>query len=489
MYYNRAEIMEKSCEMIKLLQLPEGTRKKKKQLSFEPHNLSESNMLIKDLYKMIEDDNLVIPPRSGHIGNWNDIMDGLVRERNDNTIICGQRKLGFPLIYDLTQTENESLDAGDLTYFPGSVIEQGQRTLLPLYTWNGTEFVETNREEALFVPFTFTLVNGKLKSLNQFHYERYQRYTDKHFTMYSQSICENIDKVRATLEVLFNSILNMEEPEHEFKFIVNRAVRLDGVIVRDGIHISDDKLIVGDSVYDSKEELIEAILFAYRAANAEVFREEVKSLPDFIPLLSNHMTIILEFMFCRKFQMYEFKTLGADNTGILHFEWGGIEMAGYAPKELGYFHRQIKYIRRIYNVIYENLDNIPQVHYILLPSSMFLIWPNDEYPEDINSVNNLIKMVRQEIAVEETKDAKKLYTKICETVELWAKGDNQVSELFKKRFSDKKPPIYSANSHARKNEFLEPEEFEELTVQQATMIVSALYEHYQNKDIEGEENA
>lgn len=74
---------------------------------------------------------------------------------------------------------------------------------------------------------------------------------------------------------------------------------------------------------------------------------------------------------------------------------------------------------------------------------------------------------------------KALYNEINNKVTKWIKEvEDPLSDLFKNRFISNKPSIFS-NYKVIKNSFLEPKGFSDLTLQQASMIVSSLLSIFQ----------
>lgn len=459
-------------------------KKMKTSFSFAWINLANKPLKISKLFDFINYNPYVVPPRTGHIGNWNDIVDGYIGCRNDNTIICSQEKIGYPLIFDLTQTEDRLMKNGDLTYLPGSIIEHGNRRLITCFTWDGNNFIERSRENSLFVPFVLTKINGTFISIIKLHQNRCEKYKDINFTMFSSIVFEKKEFIKEILSSLIEDIMKEDKPEHTLKLIVDRIVRLDGQVFRDNIKINNNCFYVGETIYDNVSSLVDAIIYPYMAAaDPDKFFFNIKTMPNYMPLLSNHLSVILtSILYTHLPNNWDNNkpTLSSEKCNT-HIQWGGIAMAGYPPKDLGYFHREVRYIRAIHRRILKLFDDIDPIYFILLPSSIFLLWPNDCYPKDLAFVEELIYMTNKEAENLSALSKKSLYNKINTTVIGFTKeSEDQLSDLFKNRFTSNKPSIFSKNK-VTKNIFLEPKGFRDLTLQHTSMIISSLFQYFSNK--------
>ena len=125
---------------------------------------------IGDFLNQLQSNPEILPPRTGHLGNWNSILDGQGKALDFNRMIS-ENKWGYPLIYAFTRTESIGADAetGDTIYRPGHVLLNGKMEALELYTWNGQEFVLRDRRESYFCPFVLAKFEGELQPLSQIH--------------------------------------------------------------------------------------------------------------------------------------------------------------------------------------------------------------------------------------------------------------------------------------------------------------------------------
>lgn len=88
---------------------------------FAPVHLGTRDVRVGTLLDAVHAEPGLLPPRSGHLGNWEDIALGRSGPMDFNTAVCGGGH-GFPLIYGFTQTEAEET-GGDDVYLPGSLVE------------------------------------------------------------------------------------------------------------------------------------------------------------------------------------------------------------------------------------------------------------------------------------------------------------------------------------------------------------------------------
>lgn len=452
-------------------------KQKNMSYAFTYINLAEKSLPISRLFNLIKAPSGLMPPRTGHLGNWNDMLEGYVAQRNDNTIICGQQNLGYPLIFDLNQTENETLTEGDLTYLPGSIVNSGKRKKLQLYTWDGTEFVKRTREYPLFVPFVYTKINGEFKSLVLVHRMRVKKYQDTKIDFFSSIVMKYKNKVKKILITLIEDIGMKENSEHELKLIINRFVTLDGRITKALIKLRDDGYYVGNTLYKDSTSLVDAILIPYQAASEpEMFVDIIARLPEAFPLLSNHVISIFCAVLYTHFPDCELDSISQGQVCNVHLQWGGIMMAGYLPKKTGYFVNQVRYIRRIYQQLYEKIG-LPPVFFILIPSSIFLLWPDSVEKKDIKQVDQLINRVLKKVNTLLGATENEMRKGIYSEVQSWCKiAKNNLSETFIKRFEFDLPPALELDEIPRQRRFVEPENFSKLTIQQASILVSILFE-------------
>jgi hypothetical protein len=455
-----------------------GNETRKSPLVFSWVNMANRSLTIANLFKVIRTSPNLMPPRTGHIGNWSDIINGYIGQRNDNTIICKEQKLGYPLLFDLTQTEDEQLKKGDVTYLPGSIVQQGKHEKLQLFTWEGTQFVERTREHPLFVPFVLASREDKLAPLIQIHKEGYCKFDDVHFQIFSSIIYQKRNFIKEILSVLVEEIRLGMNPRNELARIVDRIVMLDGQVLRGTINIEGRGFIVGRTQYKNTNSFVDAILLPYIAASKpEEFFPFINNAPKEIPLLSNHFIVLLTAILHTDYPEQDEYSVITQPPCNVHIQWGGIAMAGYPPKNSGYFSsREVRYLRNIHKQIIRHFNEIDPIFFILLPSSIFLLWPSTTHMHDVELVEQLIDLVHQN--TDNHLELELVYSEIERLVKLWtSQAQQKLSTFFISRFSGK-PPVLAIDKLPRKSGSIEPKGFSTLTFQQASMIVGALFDSF-----------
>ncbi|MEU6942581.1 DUF6025 family protein, partial [Streptomyces rubiginosohelvolus] len=126
--------------------------------TFVPVHVGTHDLPVGTLLDALAKDPSLLPPRTGHLGNWEDIAAGRAGPMDFNTAVCGDGH-GYPLIYGFTRTEADTA-GGDEAYQPGCLIDQGKRHVLPLHTWDGSRFVRRDRSAPLFCPLVQAEVDG-----------------------------------------------------------------------------------------------------------------------------------------------------------------------------------------------------------------------------------------------------------------------------------------------------------------------------------------
>lgn len=449
----------------------------KRTLSFSWVNMATTHLPISKLYTILQTIPLLSVPRTAHLGNWNDLMHGCIGRNNANTVVCRERKVGYPFLYEFTQTEDDALKQGDTIYQPGSVIEGGKRRTLQLFTWDGTQFVERSRDKAYFMPFVMTPFEGELIPLTRVHRLRCLELRDIPFQFASDLIYAQRNLIKAVLTVLIEEAMSQPDPAHGLIRIIDRSATLDGSLLRGNIRVEGKGFHIGDSFYSSTNELVDAVMLPYQAAaNPNSFFAHMASIPHTLPVLSKTMIPLFYSILNTHYPNCTVERATMTQPCNPHFEWGANGMAGYWPKKFGWFPREARYARTIHQTIINHFSEIDPIFFVLLPSSIFLLWPNSAYPQDQEPVARLIQMIHEKTDSLLQKDSQYLVQVTDEIVQQWADQEGcSLSAYFIKRFGGK--PTQSVPSALPVGSTsLEPAGFAALTIQQASLIVGALYE-------------
>src|SRR5688572_21896525 len=75
-----------------------------RRCSYDSIHFGLHHVPIGSLITLIQDEPFLRPPRTAHIGNWEDIAKGRAGAMDFNKVIC-KWNLGYPLIYPFTKTE------------------------------------------------------------------------------------------------------------------------------------------------------------------------------------------------------------------------------------------------------------------------------------------------------------------------------------------------------------------------------------------------
>jgi hypothetical protein len=443
-------------------------------LAFDHLHLGHTDVRIGALLDVIENTPHLLPPRTGHLGNWGEIVAGRAGAMDFNSAICAQG-YGYPLIYAFNQTEDAGLTAGDWAYLPGSLVEDGQRTALPLYTWNGTEFEERDRDRPRFVPFTLTEVAGRRRSLAELHWARMQQYPDFDFRLEAAAVNDAAELVRRILLHLVEAAAAAPNQRRAFQDLFSHQVRRDAGVSRVEVERSGEGYVMGAIRYRSTEALVEAAMVPFAAVTrpAEVLAR-MPALPDGFPLVSNLLSGVLSAILCTHYPGARIVRERMTQPFNPHVHWGARAMAGYPPVRRGYFTERstLKSYRRICTMLVDAFDEIDPLVVVLAPAAVFSLCPRDQSPQDAARVSELIERV---ITGTPALLGDDLQAAVDAHVADWlATARREVSAAFMRRFAPRQGVLSGSTLNSRTAP-LEPAGFRDLTFRQACAIVGALH--------------
>lgn len=432
------------------------------------------------LFNLLRDESALKPPRTGHLGNWQDIALGRAGPMDFNKAICG-RGFGYPLIYCFTQTEAEGSTNGDWVYLPGSLAQRGTREALPLFTWDGTAFVRRSREQPLFCPFVQTEVDGALLPLIELHGQRMATITQFDFTFEAEVMVKHAAEVRVMLALLLEEARQCDNPRSFFQDLISHAVAKDGTVTRCQVRHDGQGYWLDDCYYPTTEALVEHTLLLFQAVTEpRAFLANMAALPPLLPVMSNVVARIFSILF-----MSHYPEIGAARPELstpfnLHFHWGARDMAGFPPRQKGYFVTRSK--TRSFRIICETLlAHLPKVAPIcvaLLPASIFMLWPASAYPRDAELLADLFRQVQR---ASDSQRPDQLQQTVEQVTQRWlARHESDLSSYFLNRFQPRRGVLH-AGELPESSEPQEPDGFRALTLQQTCMIVGALVEMLQSE--------
>lgn len=441
---------------------------------FDWFHMGSSETPIQQTLKTLSQITSLSIPRTGHLGSWKEIAAGRSGGMNYDSIICQNSQLGYPLLYDLNMTEDLYLEKGDISYLPGSLISNGQRDELPLWSWNGNSFEKESRENPLFTPFLFTSFEDKLIPLVDFHRRNLDKVEQYNFHYLSSLLHKHESMIKQILIRLIEKNHDQFTRQNTLKLLFDETVSISGKLCKLPV-LAEGKLFkIGETIYKNTEELVEASLTPIRAASQpEKLLEILNISPKNIPIFSSPLVILLMMMLNADRPDFNPDGYNTSQAFDLHFHWGALRMAGFPPQKKGYFSKNVRQFRKLYEEIFHSYSEADPFFYILLPASVFLLWPNSAYPEDIEYINELIKKIHEE---SDHLKFKPNLSKIAidSAVSEWFKTRKKyLSRYFKNRFN---PNIGIFNSEKMPGicKHIEPHGFGELSWLQASSTVGAL---------------
>ena len=417
-------------------------------------------------------------PRTGHLGNWEDIARGRSGMIDYNKAICAERDLGYPLIYSFTQTETEDLTGGDWIYLPGSIVENGERQALDLYSWDGTQYAPRSRETAWLCPFMMTKVDGELVSLTELHLTRMRKLPGFDFQLTAQALLDHEDRLRDILVKLIEDARTRPNPERALVNVLGRVVGIDGSSERGAVSFDGQGYRVKDDFYGTTDALVEvALLPLIAAAQPQRFFADVGTHPLFFPLLSNNLITVLRALLDTHFPGGVAGRAGLGDPCNVHPEWGAVGMAGYPPRQRGHFAEKTKAkeARQLAERIAQHCPDLEPSLFVLLPASIFTICPSDAHPGDEAVVGRLLRSVLEGTNPKEPEPAR-----LAEQVEAlarqwWPRARTELSGYYLNRFGTRRS-VLNDGELPEFSSTVEPDGFRELSMRQACMVVGALTE-------------
>lgn len=362
-----------------------------RSLGYAPVHLGTRDVPIGTLLDLVHRDPGLLPPRTGHLGNWEDIALGRSGPMDFNTAVCGQGH-GYPLIYGFTRTETEDGE-GDGVYLPGSLVEGGRRRVLPLSSWDGRGFARRDRSRPLFCPLVRTELDGEQLPLVQVHWQRMRAIAGYRFELEAAALVARADAVVEMVRVLLARADAAPNRRKAYGELISHAVGLDGVVDRTELHRDRDGYLLEGHRFASARELAEAVLLPFRAlTDPREFFDRIGALPPVLPVMSHLLTSVLTGLF---------ETHRPDGPGgdpfVTHLHWGARAMAGAPPRRTGYFTQKatVRSMRAIAGTLLAELPEARALCVVLLPAPVFMLCPPDSEPGDAELLGLLGKTVRQ----------------------------------------------------------------------------------------------
>ncbi|MFG2528935.1 DUF6025 family protein [Streptomyces sp. NPDC048516] len=342
--------------------------------TFVPVHVGTHDVRIGTLLDLLRRHEGLLPPRTGHLGNWEDIALGRSGPMDFNTAICGEG-YGYPLIYGFTRTEADT-EGGDEAYQPGSLIEQGKRHMLGLYTWDGQGFARRDRSRPLFCPLTLAEADGELVPLVELHWRRMLAIPGYRFKQWAAALVDNGPLVVDMLCLLLEQADSKLKQSPRLSELISHAARLDGEVGRCELQRDGTGYVLEGHRYPSARALAEAVLLTVRAlVEPRWFFDQLRHVPPVLPVMSLQLTNVL---FGLLDMHHPDRPAGApESPFITHLHWGARAMAGCPPRRGGYLARRstVRSLRAITTSLVQNFDEANPLCFVLLPAQIFMLCP------------------------------------------------------------------------------------------------------------------
>ncbi|MBP2708454.1 hypothetical protein JOL79_32210 [Microbispora sp. RL4-1S] len=401
------------------------------------------------------------PPRTGHVGDWDDIWRGRSGILDYNAVVCRELGIGYPLLYDFTQTETAGLDGGDTLFLPGSLMRGGQREELRLLRWNGDRFVPHDRAEPLFLPYVQVRRDGGDMPLLRLHREndRGPVPADHHSALWARH--------RRRIGEILVALVRRAPDDRALAQVFGRTVRRDGGVVRTPVVRERGGFRAGDLWYGSAEALVSAALAPVEAALArDGLGAVLREMPSSVPLASVDVVAL------------SYALLGAHRPGRgpagdgrpdVHIQWGALAMAGHPPGSKGYFARRAGKVGWMYDAAAAELPWVSPVMFVIAPVAPYFLWTPEREGDDLVAVEDLLRRVGAAAASGPAHVAA-LAPAVRELVAKWL-TDWPPSGRLRTRF---RWESRVAPDPLPESGLAEPAGFGELTMAQACLVVSCL---------------
>lgn len=431
--------------------------------TFVPVHLGQHDVPIGSVLDALDADPSLLPPRTGHLGNWDDIAAGRAGPMDFNTAICAGG-YGYPLIYGFTRTEADT-EGGDEAYQPGSLIDRGRRQTLALHTWDGTRFARRSRDKPLFCPLVQAEMDGRLVPLADLHQQRMPTMPGHGFRQWATVLSDHAPLVTDMLTLLLEQAA-AQGRNQAFAELISQAVRLDGEVGRCDLRPDGTGYLLDGCRYPSARALAEAVMLTVRAlVEPAEFFARLPELPPVLPVMSLQVTNVLFALL----DMHHPDTPAGppESPFITHLHWGARAMAGCPPRRRGYLTRRstVRSLRAVTDPLVRHFDAANPVAFVLLPAQVFMLCPPSTSPQDAEELAELFRRVRGVHA-----DA------AYDTTLTWLTGSRErLSRYLRGRFRTGSGVPADGTRRPRAVP-VEPDGFRELTFRQACGVVAAFEE-------------
>lgn len=449
-------------------------RFEERQLAFDWAHMGNSEITLAQLVATLQGEAFLSPPRTGHLGNWSNIVHGRACTHDYNNLTCGRHGIGHALIFDINQTESDRPGVGDWSYLPGSLVERGERRPLDLATWDGQSFRRRNRSVPRFTPFTLASLDGGLVPLVSLHRDACRQLPGFEFRFLSPALLRQEGLFRRVLEVLLIHARSREKPEALLRRLFDRRVWLDGRVERVSLELSGRGLRMADRSYAGIDDFIDQALLPLQvAASPDDLPARVKELPACMPMMAPTLLTLLEAVLNTHYPDVGAPPPGPPRACNPHLHWGGPKMGGHQPQLRGYFAEHARHLRKMFRPVIEDLPEVEPVFFVLLPAAIFNLCPHEALARDVVLMDRLMTAVSRKAGPLLGRPAE-MCLSIEQTVGDWQTGArNELSPYIVNRFAPR-PGFVCSLPHPIEGELALLPSFLRLTVQQASMTMGAI---------------
>ena len=419
------------------------------------------------------------PLRTGHLGNWQNIFDRRACAIDYNSIIAADLDLAKLCIFDLNMTESDDQEDGDWIYLPGSSVSGTSRRPLPLLGHVGGRLIPLEHSLARYVPFMWTQRPGDgLVPLVRYHKQRAASVDGFDFEYQSEAIVDSHERVRAMLIDAVERICATPgaTADRMLGLLFDKSVVLEGKMDRLDLTYRQGIFELEDGTrFEGADHLVDAaFLPMLAAADPDKFWSDLGSAPSRFPMFSGPLIAFLLAALERHFIP---SARGAKPMPFSpHVHWGALGMAGYPPYKRGYFAKNVKHSRKIYDLLITPDSGLPPIYFMLLPSAIFHLYIHNALTQDQPPIERLIDRVHRE--TDGLRGKSNLIAASIRTIaEEWVSKEGlNVSSYLRAKFANRRSVLNDADLPDPGGALIEPAGFRTLTCLQACMLVGALHE-------------
>lgn len=428
-----------------LRQLELSTREKGPQLLFT--SLAMTNTPLSALHQTIARQwPGVRPIRTAHSGGmWEWIAAGAGESVNFNLPLI-QNNLALPLLIDHTTTPSRMIKIyqngqtqGDFLYYPGTIKTPQGVTHLPLFFFDGKQYLPFDRNNALFSPFIFARYEDKIQPVQAIHKKRNKELGFiQELTYLSDFLLNNWDKVDYITKVLLEKITSINDPVEQNKLL--------GVLFEKEIDITGKRHDVVLGINDR------SLTFNSHEIHCSDVLAQIKALTEVVAGKKTLQALSAEFgnsylCFGTDYLIFLAAVLGADrqkpaDNGDFfapHYHWGGLQMAGAPPNIKGYMDSEVvKKIQELMSLLKDievpGIGKIKSSIFILLPAAPYLLLPHIDDPDECESVQGLVNSLLEKASGKRNKRDHEVT--VTTATQNWLETDHyNLSGHFANRFS------------------------------------------------------